>query len=118
VAAPRRDTVEEAQFFADRLAEAGLPVQALIVNRMHPHFTDEPPEGLRARARSFAGTDLGDLLTNLGDFALVSAREEAHLAGLAESIEPAPVVRVPFLPTDVHDLESLARLGTHLFAHA
>jgi anion-transporting ArsA/GET3 family ATPase len=118
VAAPRRDTVEEAQFFADRLAEAGLPVQALIVNRMHPHFTDEPPEGLRARARSFAGTDLGDLLTNLGDFALVSAREEAHLAGLAESIEPAPVVRVPFLPTDVHDLESLERLGTHLFAHA
>ena len=38
VASPKRDTVEEARFFADKLAESDLPVRALIVNRMHPRF--------------------------------------------------------------------------------
>jgi anion-transporting ArsA/GET3 family ATPase len=38
VAAPRRDSVAEARFFADRLAEAHQPVAALVVNRLHPDF--------------------------------------------------------------------------------
>jgi anion-transporting ArsA/GET3 family ATPase len=38
VAAPRRDSVEEARFFADRLAKAHQPVAALVVNRLHPDF--------------------------------------------------------------------------------
>ena len=39
VASPRRDTIAEAEFFATKLAEADIKVQALIVNRMHPTFT-------------------------------------------------------------------------------
>lgn len=115
VASPNRDTVDEARFFSERLAEADLPVAALIVNRMHPVFTDALPEALRARAGHFDGTDLGGLYRNLADFALVAAREEQHLAGLAERVAPAPVVRVPFLRTDVHDLTGLAVIGDHLF---
>ena len=38
VASPRRDTVEEAHFFADRLGEAGIAVRGLVVNRVHPSF--------------------------------------------------------------------------------
>lgn len=115
VASPKRDTVEEASFFADKLAEADIPVSALIVNRMHPSFTSELPEALVARSQTFAGTDLGDLYRNLSDFSLVSSREEAHLAGLAEKVSPAPMVRVPFLGTDVHDLKGLSLVADHLF---
>ena len=115
VASPKRDTVAEAQFFADKLAEAHIPIAALIVNRMHPHFTDEMPEALRERAVTLAGTDLGGLYRNLADFSLVAHREEEHLAGLAEEVAPAPVVRVPFLRTDVHDLEGLVLVADHLF---
>ncbi|HVX16637.1 MAG TPA: ArsA family ATPase [Acidimicrobiales bacterium] len=115
VASPKRDTVEEAQFFADRLREAGLPVRALIVNRMHPKFTDAPPGAVRALADGHAGSDLGDLYRNLADFALVAEREEQHLVGLSESIGSSAVVRVPFLSSDVHDLVGLAELAGHLF---
>ena len=38
VAAPRADTVVEAGWFADRLDDAGLQVDALVVNRVHPVF--------------------------------------------------------------------------------
>ncbi len=115
VASPNRDTVAEAAFFAEKLAEADIPVAALVVNRMHPHFTDALPEALRARAETLDGTDLGGLYRNLADFALVAHREEEHLAGLSEQVAPAPVIRVPFLSTDVHDLAGLRLVGHHLF---
>ena len=118
VASPNRDTVAEARFFADKLGEADISVAALLVNRMHPHFTDALPEALRERARTLADTDLGGQYRNLADFALVAGREEDHVSGLAEQVSPAPVVRVPFLRTDVHDLAGLALIGDHLFDRA
>ncbi len=118
VASPNRDTVAEARFFAEKLAEADISVSALIVNRMHPKFTDALPESLRERALTLEGTDLGGQYRNLADFALVASREEEHLAGLTDQVAPAPVVRVPFLNTDVHDLTGLGLIGDHLFNRA
>ncbi len=115
VTAPRRDVVAEAIFFAEKLHQADIEVRALIVNRMHPHFSDAAPDALRRRAARFAGTDLGDLYTNLADFVGVSSREEAHVSGLAGRVAPAPVIRVPFLSTDVHDIDGLATVGSYLF---
>lgn len=115
IASPRRDTVQEADYFAARLAESGIEVKALVVNRMHPRFADGLPEATRSRSETLAGTDLGGLYSNLADFQLVAAREEEHLAGLAERVAPAPVIRVPFLEQDVHDLDTLALVGEHLF---
>jgi len=118
VASPRRDAVAEARFFADRLEEGAIPVAALVVNRVHPTFGDGDPDTLRARAETFAGTDLGGLYANLADFAAVGRREAGHLAGLAEQVAPAPVARVPFLRSDVHDLDGLTEIAGHLFAPA
>ena len=114
VASPRRDTIEEARFFAAKLGEADIQVRALVVNRMHPTFGDGLAEATAERARTFAGSDLGGLYRNLADFQLVASREEEHLSGLAEAVAPAPVVRVPFLPTDVHDLGGLQKVASYL----
>ena len=111
VASPRRDTIEEARYFAEKLGEADIAVRALIVNRMHPRFGDGLAEATAERAGTFEGTDLGGLYRNLADFQLVASREEEHLAGLAEAVAPAPVVRVPFLSTDVHDLDGLTEVA-------
>jgi anion-transporting ArsA/GET3 family ATPase len=118
VASPRRDTVQEATYFAERLGEAGIPVRALIVNRMHPSFGEGLAEAVRERARTLDGTDIGGLYANLAEFQLVASREEEHLAGLAETVAPAPVVRVPFLSSDVHDIAGLDEVARHLFGRA
>jgi anion-transporting ArsA/GET3 family ATPase len=115
VTAPRHDVVTEATYFAAKLQEADIPVRALVVNRMHPRFSDASPDAARERAHTYAGTDLGGLYDNLADFLLVASREEEHLRGLAERVAPAPVVRVPYLRSDVHDLEGLAEIARHLF---
>jgi anion-transporting ArsA/GET3 family ATPase len=114
VASPRRDTIDEARFFAEKLAEADIEVRALIVNRMHPRFGDGLAEATRERARTLDGTDLGGLYRNLAEFQLVASREEEHLAGLADAVAPAPVVRVPFLSSDVHDVAGLDAVAAHL----
>jgi anion-transporting ArsA/GET3 family ATPase len=116
VASPRRDAVEEASFFAERLAESGIPVEALVVNRMHPAFGEGRPEADLERARALAGTPLGSLYENLAEFRLVARREDEHLRGLAARVAPAPVVKVPFLASDVHDLAGLREVGEYLFS--
>jgi anion-transporting ArsA/GET3 family ATPase len=118
VASPRRDTIEEARYFAEKLGDADIAVRALVVNRMHPRFGEGLAEAARERARTLEGTDLGGLYRNLAEFQLVASREEEHLAGLAEAVAPAPVVRVPFLSTDVHDLEGLTTLAEHVLPPA
>jgi len=120
VASPRRDTITEAEFFAEKLIEGGIDVDALVVNRMHPRFGEGPAvagwaEATRERSESLAGTDIGSLYRNLADFQLVASREEENLIGLAERVAPAPVVRVPFLRSDVHDLDGLRQIEAELF---
>lgn len=104
VTSPRRDAVEEAVFFADRLAGSSIEIDGLVVNRLHPRFRDVPvPPGL------------GDLSRNLAEFRAAAEREQQQLDVLAARVAPAPVARVPILATDVHDLRGLAEVGSYLF---
>jgi anion-transporting ArsA/GET3 family ATPase len=116
VASPRRDTVEEARFFAAKLAQGGIAVQALVVNRMQPHFGTGTATATQARADELDGTAIEPHLRNLAEMQAVAEREEHHLAGLAAEVAPAPVIRVPLLASDVHDLDGLGRVADHLLA--
>jgi anion-transporting ArsA/GET3 family ATPase len=118
VSAPRLDTVTEAGWFAGRLEESGLAVDALVVNRVHPVFwkkVDELPE-------VEPGTDFANLVENLRSICEINSRERATIAELVEQVAPAPVVRVPLLDADVHDLAGLSSVADALFgrdpAHA
>ncbi len=114
VASPRRDTLDEAAFFAEALGEADMSISALVVNRMHPRFAPGLGEAARERADTLAGTALGDHYANLADFQLIASREEDHLRELVGRVGDATVVRVPFLRGDVHDLAGLEELAQHV----
>ncbi len=120
VTAPREDSIDEARFFAQRLSESSIPVSALIVNRLFPSFaTGVPLLGDLSAAR---GPDedvpsplaYGELRRNLAEFLAVSEREERYVTDLAGEVARAPVVRVPFLKDDVHDLDGLEVVARHL----
>ena len=110
VTSPRPDAVAEASYFAGKLTEAGIDVNALVVNRLHPRFGG--PEDMPAG--NVTGSALDVLRANLTEFRQVAAGEEAHFQSLAEQVAPASVRRVPFLADDVHDLEGLRLVGAHL----
>ena len=104
VSSPRRDATTEAVFFADRLRESSGRVEALVVNRMFPAF-GPAPEGLT-----------GPLAENLNQLSTVAGREEGHVEELAQRLPGAPVVRVPYLADDVHDLDGLGEIARWMFA--
>jgi len=115
VASPRRDAVVEAGFFTDKLAEADIPVQGLVMNRMQPRFaTGWASEADRERARTLSGTALGALWANLADLHALADAEEREVAGLVKRVAPGPVARVPLFGSDVHDLDGLAAVGAWL----
>jgi anion-transporting ArsA/GET3 family ATPase len=119
VSAPRLDTVAEAGWFADRLDEAGLQVDALVVNRVHPVFWKHPerlPE-LASESDTGTGTDTAfdELVENLRSLCEQNIREEATIEELVAQVSPAPVIRVPLLDRDVHDLSGLEAVADALF---
>jgi anion-transporting ArsA/GET3 family ATPase len=129
VTSPRRDALEEAQFFAHQLERTGQSIDTLIVNRVHPDFGDESTEGLRATATELhrtaaSGSDsaaaaaadrLAARYDNLADFRTVAQLERAHLTGIRERVAPGTIVYVPSLARDVYDFAALHAIGALLF---
>jgi anion-transporting ArsA/GET3 family ATPase len=120
VTAPARDAVSEARYFHDRLQEAGLRVNGLVVNRIHPEFGDTigPPPGSSDRRQGEYAGRMGELYANLADFIELSKREQRHLEGLERSVGPVPIVRVPLLEVEVCDIASLTEVGRYLLGPA
>jgi anion-transporting ArsA/GET3 family ATPase len=115
VASPRPDTVAEAAYFAGKLAQSGIGVEALVVNRVHPRFGDVHAADIETLAAASEGP-LASALHQLADSLVVVEREEAGLADLRASLGDAPVVLVPLMPADIHDLDGLTGLRSFLFA--
>jgi anion-transporting ArsA/GET3 family ATPase len=120
VTSPRRDAVEEAEYFATRLADGEFAVDALVVNRMHRHYCDRDPAVLREQARALAArrsdaaNRLAEHYANLADLEEVAVRERAELTGLEQRMGDASVSHVPELGHDVHDFTALRAVGSHL----
>jgi anion-transporting ArsA/GET3 family ATPase len=123
VAAPRQDAIDEARFFAARLSESDIPVQALIINRLHPHFDAQPGatppvvgDGtLGCTRRGGSVQAFTDLDGNWAELRMVAEREENYVTALAAQVAPAPIARVPLLEGDVHDLHGVQTVADHLF---
>jgi anion-transporting ArsA/GET3 family ATPase len=124
---PRRDALEEAQFFARQLERGGQSIDALIVNRVHPMFGDEAPSGLRAAAEELrhertdgdaaaaAAARLAARYENLAAFREVADLERTQLQGVHERIGSTTIAYVPYLSRDVYDFAALREIGSLLF---
>jgi len=127
VAAPEPDALREAAYFVDRLSEDRMPLAGLVVNR-----AAERPDGdlsaeaayaaaERLRERPESGTDEGtestDAAVTAGLLRLYADQErlverETRLRGRFTAAHPGvSTVVVPALPSDVHDLDGLRRVG-------
>ncbi len=127
VTSPRRDAIEEARFFAERIGDHDLSVDALIVNRVHPRFGEEMAVGLRARADTLhelhvstrAEREARDRLAaryqNLAEFNEIAERERANIETVRVRTRTAAVAYVPYLAHDVHDFAALGEVGEILF---
>ncbi|MBU2663318.1 ArsA family ATPase [Actinoplanes bogorensis] len=119
VAAPERDAVREAAYFAERLVAEKMPLAGLVLNRMH---SSEVP-ALAADASEAAA----DALTAAGDHPLTAdalrihanlvrqtERELLVAANFTDAFPAVPTVSVTAQPADVHDVDGLRTIGALL----
>ncbi|MGN6782899.1 MAG: ArsA family ATPase [Marmoricola sp.] len=120
VAAPEPDALREAAYFVERLRAEDMPLAGLVLNRT----STDPGRSLSEAAARAAAERLrnGDdderlaagLLSLHADRLVVGDRETRLRDRFAAAHPDVPTGVVPALPTDVHDLEGLRRVGALL----
>jgi anion-transporting ArsA/GET3 family ATPase len=114
VTSPRHAAIQEAVYFHHRLLDGGLPFGGVIVNRMRDIELDGASAG---ELEDLLGEALGQKVArNLDDYRRLAERDRLNLDRLRKELGRKPMITVPDLPGDVHDLEGLARMDEHLFA--
>jgi anion-transporting ArsA/GET3 family ATPase len=115
VASPEPDALREASYFVERLGTEKMPLAGMVLNRTHPvHAT---LSGARARegaetleaARGDATT--AAVLRLHADRVETAERERRVLARFTRAHPNVPIVDVPAMATDVHDLDGLRAIG-------
>ena len=112
-----RETVHETTWFADQLTDLGYGVAAVVTNRIHPRFGDITVAEARqraTRARQAAHDEEAALWTNLAELQLLAEAEREVLTPLVAKAPDGATIEIPLLPTDVHDLDALDHVATHL----
>ena len=116
VTSPQPDSVEEATLFGRRLAERRMPFAGAIVNRVHLLPPDADGEVPRAELTELLGGELGGKVARtLADAERLSERDRRSVVQLADGLGGAPLVLVPHLRDDIHDVAGLAAMNRHLF---
>ncbi len=136
VAGPDEQVLDQVEYLAGQMAARRMPLKGVVMNRVHAllerdgGLTEETAEAVaralleparQALEHLPAGTDGWDLLVRVarnfvchqslarGD----TLRIEVFRQGLPPGV---PLVQVPNLPRDIHDLDGLRRLHRYLFS--
>jgi len=116
VTSPQRNSVDEAAFFHHRLLDAGLPFSGVVVNRMH-ELVKVGDGRVAQEMEDLVGAQLArKVVRNLHDYRRLGERDQQNLEHLRKKLGRKPMIRVPHLDDDVHDVDGLARMNEYLFA--
>jgi anion-transporting ArsA/GET3 family ATPase len=120
VTAPTPGSLEEAGFFVRRLSDGGMRAAAVVANRWLPEPGPMPEGTDQAIARLGEGdaADLGvaAMLLNRRRQEPRRRAERGAMEAFVRGHPEIPVVPVPELAGDVHDVPGLRRVAEHLFA--
>ncbi len=118
VTSAQRAAIDEAVWFRRTLQDSGLPFAGVIVNRVHHDVLgDADAEDLRAALSGELPTGLADRVAQtFEDYHVLARRDWAGLQQLDDELGDRPLLLVPHLDDDVHDIDGLLRVHRFLFA--
>ena len=133
VSSPEELALEDAEFLGDRMSELGMPLRAVVLNRVHAEFTepidrrDFPSGEIRdedrervVRVLERAGIRPPDLAArlaaNFADYQALARGDGLRVEQFVGGLPPrVPVVQIPAFPSDLHDVGGLRRTHPYLF---
>jgi anion-transporting ArsA/GET3 family ATPase len=118
VTSAQRESIEEAIWLRRTLEEIGVPFSGVVVNRVHHDIlAGREPDELDTTLAEELGPQLARAVAlNFHDYHVLARRDERNIARLEGELDGDPLLLVPQLDDDVHDLDGLARVHRYLFA--
>ncbi len=118
VTSAQREPIDEAIWFRQTLEQGGLPFSGVVVNRVHHDLLGDSDSDDFADALDEAlGPELARRVAeNFHDYHVLARRDERNVARLSAELPDSPLLLVPYLDDDVHDVEGLLRVHRYLFA--
>jgi anion-transporting ArsA/GET3 family ATPase len=119
ICGPQGEPIEEAVYFHRKLVEAKLPFGGVIVNKVHyeSEFDAEEEDVADQLTEALGDPGLASrAAASLADFRALATRDRHNIQRLAAELRARPVIMVPYLDEDVHDLRGLMEVNRYLFA--
>ena len=118
VTSAQASAIDEAIWFRRTLTDGGLPFAGVIVNRVHHDVLgDAEPDDLVAALGDELTPELaGRVAANFVDYHRLARRDARNVARLGRELGGEPLLLVPHLDDDVHDVQGLLRVHRYLFA--
>ena len=132
VSSPEEEVLEEAEYLSDKMAALGMPLRAVVFNRVHEEFTepidhaefprgeirgDDAPRVAACLVGAGVAPELADrLAANFVAYQDVARGDGLRLEVFSQSLSrQVPIVQVPNFATDLHQLGGLVRMHPYLF---
>jgi anion-transporting ArsA/GET3 family ATPase len=118
VTSAQHEPLEETIWFARTLRQQGFPFEGVVVNRVHHDLLGDSEAGdvledLRDVLPAKLARTVAD---NFRDYHVLARRDEQNIARLAHEVDGRPLLLVPQLDDDVHDIAGLLGVHRYLFA--
>jgi len=114
VASPAPAVLGEALYFHRRLADKGMPLVGVIVNRVHPDPAARAARDLRSKPVSVEPELAAHLIRIVRDQQALARAEARSVARLEVDTGERPLL-VPEFEADIHDLRDLRAVGEAIF---
>jgi anion-transporting ArsA/GET3 family ATPase len=118
VTSAQQEPINEAIWFRRTLEDGGLPFAGVVVNRVHHDLLgagdpEEVDEALDAVLRPQLARRVAE---NFRDYHVLAQRDEHNIARLRGELDQRPLLLVPHLDDDIHDIDGLLQMRRYLFA--
>ncbi|HYT09989.1 MAG TPA: ArsA-related P-loop ATPase [Mycobacteriales bacterium] len=119
VAAPEPDALREASYFVDRLSVESMPLAGLVLNRVRtstaPALSAERADVAAEALADQGGHEVTEAILRVhADRALLAVHDRRMRDRFTSAHPKVPLVEVPALATDVHDLDGLRSVAEAL----
>ena len=119
ICGPQGQPIDEAVFFHSKLVENRMNFGGAVGNRVRYRLGTQKPKVKDLARRIDSELDDEDLserlARTLAEYDVLAVRDQKNIQVLTDTLSGEPVIRIPYLDTDVHDIAGLCQINEYLF---
>jgi anion-transporting ArsA/GET3 family ATPase len=118
ITSAQSEPIDEAIWFRRTLRDSGVPFSGVVVNRFHHDLDRDDAQDVHAGGLDASlGAELAERVRGtFADYHVLAQRDAGNVERLTRELSGEPLILVPQLDDDVHDVDGLLLVHRYLFA--